>query len=109
MKLEDWNDFLDRYRIQNYDHITQRIHNKSGNKAAILAVVYGGIRHFRKDHPGVLEGSWQQSLGKRIGGCIYSWLYNDVKLKELFVLKERLRNTKVKDEKDLKHDKSDKV
>ncbi|MEK6883190.1 MAG: hypothetical protein AABY22_26425, partial [Nanoarchaeota archaeon] len=83
MELEHFIDFLRRFRIQNYNHISKRIHNKSSNKEAILHIVNMGVKTFRKDHPNILKGEYQQSLVKRIAGQIYCWLYNDMKLKEL--------------------------
>ena len=88
MKLDDFNDFLRRFRIQNYEHITKRIHNKSGNRAALLKICNGVIKDFRKQHPEILRGEYQQSLAKRLAGCLYSWLYNDVRLKDLKGVKD---------------------
>ena len=82
LELGYFNDFLKRFRIQNYNHITKRIHNKSHNKQAINHLVNMGIKHFRKDHPDVLSGFWQQSLAKRISGQISNWLYNNEKSKD---------------------------
>lgn len=83
MRVEDFNDFLRRFRIQNYEYISKRIHDKGKNKEAIIIACNGAIKSFRDKHPDALDGMWQQSLAKRIGGAVYSWIYNDKKLKDI--------------------------